>query len=66
MNVVLLSTTKVDHLVNGSATSQLAAALLDVDFPQEQKTKRAPPNNTEGIVGWDDKPDHELMKNLIP
>ena len=56
--VVLFSSTKVDHLVNGSATSQHAAALLDDEMPIENKTKQTLLNNTESIVGWDDKPDN--------
>lgn len=67
MQVVLLSNTKIDNLVNGSATSQHAAALLDVDFAAgEQKTKQWPSYHAESIAGWEDKPDSDLMKNLMP
>ena len=66
MQMVLLSTTKVDHLANGSATSQHAAALLDGDIPGEHRVKQGSLADTESIVGWDDKPGNQLMKNLIP
>ncbi len=68
MQVVLLSNTKVDNLVNGSATSQHAAALLDADFTagEYKKKQEQAYHHAESIAGWEDKADSDLMKKLVP